>query len=291
MRVVARRTGLSADLIRAWEKRYQAISPHRTDGNARRYSQLEIQRLELLRDVVAQGHSIGDVARLPNDALTRLLESQPNGPQPSAVDETLTAYVAAIEAWDLREAQAILLRAAALRPPDALALDVLSPILSAIGDKWQRGKLSVSQEHAASAQVRGLLATLLQTIAVDRGAPKLLVAAPEGHEHELGGLIAAVLGAQAGLAPIYLGANVPLDELESTLARTDAGVVLLAVSRSVDRAELARIRDVIQVLTERVDVWVGCPPEHGLESVAELPRVRVLTSLPAFHTAALHLAR
>lgn len=291
MRVVSRRTGLSADLIRAWEKRYQAISPDRTDGNARRYSQLEIQRLELLRDVIAQGHSIGDIAQLPNETLANLLAEQPPSAQDTATDETLSAYVAAIEAWDLRESQAILSRAATLRPPDALALEVLAPILRAIGDSWERGRLSVTQEHAASAQVRGLLATLLQTIAVERGAPKVLIAAPEGHEHELGGLIAAVLGAQVGVAPVYLGANVPLDELESTLARTGAGVVLLAVSRTVNDLELSRLRRAIEVLARRAEVWVGCAPGHALESVTDMPRVRVLTSLRAFQTAAHHLAR
>ena len=275
MRVVSRRTGLSADLIRAWEKRYQAITPDRTDGNARRYSHAEIQRLELLRDVVALGHTISDVAALPNETLAALLSEEAPSAQDTATEETLAAYVAAIEAWDLRESQSILSRAASLRPPDALALEVLSPILRAVGDGWEQGRLSVTQEHAASAQVRGLLATLLQTIAVDRGAPKLLVAAPEGHEHELGGLMAAVLGAQVGVAPVYLGGNVPLHELESTLQRTGAEVVLLAVSRAIDGAEVTRLRAAVEVLTR----------------LAELARVRVLTSLPAFQTAALHLAR
>ncbi|MBK6810267.1 MAG: MerR family transcriptional regulator [Sandaracinaceae bacterium] len=291
MRVVSRRTGLSADLIRAWEKRYQAITPDRTDGNARRYSHAEIQRLELLRDVVALGHTISDVAALPNETLAALLSEEAPSAQDTATEETLAAYVAAIEAWDLRESQSILSRAASLRPPDALALEVLSPILRAVGDGWEQGRLSVTQEHAASAQVRGLLATLLQTIAVDRGAPKLLVAAPEGHEHELGGLMAAVLGAQVGVAPVYLGGNVPLHELESTLQRTGAEVVLLAVSRAIDGAEVTRLRAAVEVLTRHASVWVGCPPGHALEALAELARVRVLTSLPAFQTAALHLAR
>ncbi|MCA9533507.1 MAG: MerR family transcriptional regulator [Myxococcales bacterium] len=291
MRVVSRRTGLSADLIRAWEKRYQAISPDRTDGNARRYSQAEIQRLELLRDVVARGHAISDMAKLPNETLAALLAEELPSAADTATEETLMAYVAAIEAWDLRESQAILSRAAALRPPDALALEVLSPILRAVGDSWQRGRLSVSQEHAASAQVRGLLATLLQTISVDRGAPKLLIAAPEGHEHELGGLIAAVLGAQVGVAPVYLGANVPLAELESTLVRTGAEVVLLAVSRAIDDAELAALRTAVTQLTAHCAVWIGCPAGHALEALGALDRVRVLTSLPAFQTAALHLGR
>ena len=120
MRVVSRRTGLSADLIRAWEKRYQAITPDRTDGNARRYSHAEIQRLELLRDVVALGHTISDVAALPNETLAALLSEEAPSAQDTATEETLAAYVAAIEAWDLRESQSILSRAASLTSDNSL---------------------------------------------------------------------------------------------------------------------------------------------------------------------------
>ncbi|MBK7153184.1 MAG: hypothetical protein IPH72_15665 [Sandaracinaceae bacterium] len=68
-------------------------------------------------------------------------------------------------------------------------------------------------------------------------------------------------------------------------------MVLLAVSRAIDGAEVTRLRAAVEVLTRHASVWVGCPPGHALEALAELARVRVLTSLPAFQTAALHLAR
>ena len=76
MRVVTRMTGLSADVVRAWERRYGAIEPGRTDGNARRYSHADIARLTRLRDAVSQGHSIGEVSRLSNEALDALADRQ-----------------------------------------------------------------------------------------------------------------------------------------------------------------------------------------------------------------------
>ncbi len=291
MRVVARRTGLSADVIRAWEKRYQAITPLRTEGNARRYPQDQIERLELLRDVVSIGHSIGDIARLPAEALRALLaeeREQSNEPTPK---DTVDEYLVAVQRWDLRTAQDHLTRAASLQPADTLILNMLSPAMAEIGERWRQGGLSISQEHAASAQVRGLLSTLLQTIHVDRGAPKLVVGAPEGHEHEIGALMASVLAAQVGVNPVYLGANVPLQDMEASLRETRARAVLFAVSRDLEADELIPLSEAIQYLAEGGTVWIGCPPGHALSALKATAGVSVFHSLSELQTAASHLAR
>ncbi|MBK7153185.1 MAG: MerR family transcriptional regulator [Sandaracinaceae bacterium] len=165
------------------------MTPDRTDGNARRYSHAEIQRLELLRDVVALGHTISDVAALPNETLSALLSEEAPSAQDTATEETLAAYVAAIEAWDLRESQSILSRAASLRPPDALA-SRCCPHLAGGGRRLWGRRLSVTQEHAASAQVRGLLPPCCRPLQWTAG-PEAAGGGPEGHEHELGGLMAS----------------------------------------------------------------------------------------------------
>ena len=72
IKVVARRTGLSAHVIRIWEKRYGAVEPERTDTNRRLYSDEQIERLSLLRDITQAGHSIGHVAKLPTEKLRQL---------------------------------------------------------------------------------------------------------------------------------------------------------------------------------------------------------------------------
>lgn len=56
IKVVAQRTGLSAHLIRIWEKRYGAVEPERTETNRRLYSDEQIERLSLLRDITQNGH-------------------------------------------------------------------------------------------------------------------------------------------------------------------------------------------------------------------------------------------
>ena len=70
---VARRTGLSAHVIRAWEKRYQLVDPARTDTNRRLYSESDIQRLSLLGRLTGMGHAISSIADLDFEGLQRLL--------------------------------------------------------------------------------------------------------------------------------------------------------------------------------------------------------------------------
>ena len=72
IKVVAQRTGLSAHVIRIWEKRYGAVEPERTGTNRRLYSDEQVERLSLLREITQHGHSIGHVAKLPTEKLREL---------------------------------------------------------------------------------------------------------------------------------------------------------------------------------------------------------------------------
>src|SRR5690349_18200320 len=77
MRVVMSRTGLTADVLRAWERRYGAVRPYRSPAGQRLYSDHDVERLLLLRRATLDGHSIGAIATLDDQALEALLESSP----------------------------------------------------------------------------------------------------------------------------------------------------------------------------------------------------------------------
>jgi len=72
--VAERRSGVSAALIRMWEKRYRAVTPTRTESNRRLYSEGQIARLTKLRRLVDRGYSISRIATLGDDELARQLE-------------------------------------------------------------------------------------------------------------------------------------------------------------------------------------------------------------------------
>src|SRR5688500_15622251 len=109
IRIVMDRTGLSLETLRAWERRYGAVRPGRTDGSQRRYSDADVERLRLLARLVSGGRSIGQVARLGTEELAALsredAEQATAPPERASGDQErweflLTAAKEAVEALD-----------------------------------------------------------------------------------------------------------------------------------------------------------------------------------------------
>ena len=273
MRAVTRLTGLPANTIRVWERRYQAVTPLRTEGNARRYTQDDVRRLRLLKAATEAGHRIGDVARLSGDELAAL-DGQPKAAAHSLADVQRT-YLDAIRDFDSRGASRILARTAALLDPGTLAMEVVLPVLRTVGEQWVAGKLSVAHEHLVTVQMRGLLDTLLRLSDPLPGSPRVVVATPPGHRHEFGALVGAQLAIARGFDPLYLGVDVPFADLEQAFRVSGAAVCLLALARDVADSEQGELLDGLARLADVGELWVGLPPSHGL--IEAVPRVRFFT--------------
>lgn len=283
MRVVTRMTGLSADVVRVWERRHAAIEPDRTAGNARRYSAADIRRLERLRDAVAAGHSIGSIARLGEERLADLAKQRVTERPEAPVWEP---YLAAIGTLELARAEAILARQAQLLGAREMVHGFVAPLLREVGDRWHAGRLSVAEEHAVSAQVRAILATLMRTTSLPPGAPRLVLATPPGQRHELGVQMAAVLAAEQGVAPVYLGADLPFEDMVPACASARAQVLTLSAliapaDIAARRAEALAVRRV----AAQIELWIGGPSGHPLHRVRG---VRGLVDFHAFEAALAH---
>jgi len=281
MRVVARLTGLSPDVVRVWQRRYGAVLPTRTDGNARRFTATDVRRLALLKELVDQGHAIMDIARLDEAALLAL-EAGPEGVSIPDADPCATgspehrlvdAYLAAIQRFDASAAADRLALAAALMRPRELVLNVVLPLLREVGERWHAGRLGVAHEHLVTTHVRGVLGTLVRRAAFDRGAERVLVTTPEGHLHEMGALVGAMLAASRGYDVLYLGPSTPEREVASALAESGASLVLLSVVLTPSATELARLAQRLRTLATRVETWLGLPPEHPLAPLVTGVRV------------------
>ena len=281
MRVAARLTGLSPDLIRAWQRRYGAVEPVRTDGNARRFRAVDVRRLALLKELVEQGHTIKDVATLDEAALASLrsdttgLAEAPDYPADtrSSTRRLIDAYLGDIVRFDARHAAEHLALAATLMRPRVLVQDVLVPLLREVGERWHDGRLGVAHEHLVTAQVRGVLDALVRGATFDRGAERVLVSTPEGHMHEFGALVGALLAASRGFDVLYLGPSTPEDDLAHAATEAGASLVLLGVVLVPGEAETERLARRLLSLAARVETWIGLPPGHPL--VPLLPGVRL----------------
>lgn len=236
---VAAKTGLSSHVIRIWERRYGAVIPTRTPTNRRIYSDADIARLRLLRMATEAGESIGQIADLSNRELATLIGEPP---QPFSPPESLTAplversaeeYVdSAVKAAREMEGQVletILLEAAMQFGPTQLLDRVLQPFMQTVGELWLQGEIRMAHEHFASAVVRSILGGMISGGRVEQTAPRLVTTTLSGHNHELGALMVAAAGASVGWRPIYLGADLPIEDIARAVRQSRSRVCAISI--------------------------------------------------------------
>ncbi len=266
---VCRRTGLSTHLIRAWEKRYNAVVPKRTDTNRRLYSDSDIDRLKLLTRVIAAGHSIGQIAALDRTRLDAILHASQPTEVPPRIESEFRA-ISGTPASLLRHAQAAVAGADADALLDALTnanvtltqpvllSEIVGPLLTWVGNQWHGGSLRIANEHLATSVLRDFLAELRRKNRPRASAPSLVVATPSGELHEFGALMASLSAASDGWRDVYLGPNTPWQEIANVVLENSARAVALSLSFPGDDPnifdELGNLR---RFLPESIPIFVG----------------------------------
>ena len=239
--VAAEKAGVSAQLLRAWERRYGLLAPDRTDSGYRLYSDDDVAVLRGAKALVDGGRSISEVARLPKEQLRRAGLGQPGGRPEPPNDLWQESALAAMARLDGTTLERLLLNVSAMGalPSVDICDRVLLPLLVAIGDRWEDGSLDVAAEHFGSAIIRRDLHALLETEGRrNAGAPAVVCACPEGDLHEGGLLGFAVHAAAAGWAIIYLGANTPVADMIA--AADNSKALALAVSMTIAQSQASR---------------------------------------------------
>jgi len=287
LRVAVRLTGLSAERLRAWESRYGAIRPVRTAGGTRRYRAADLERLRLLREVVDAGHRIGDVVALDAAALRARLAPGPAAA--SAAPDPFDALWGPLTRLDADAVRRILDRERTRLGTLAFARGFVLPFLVEVGRRWEAGELTVAAEHLASSLLASILATAVHASRPAQPGATIVFATPSGERHELGLFVAALTAAEAGADPIYLGADVPEDDLVESVRRSRASVVALGLVTVDGDAAEGVIRRLRARLPARVAIWIGgpgaprCAPIDGVLRIANLDQL-------ASHVAATRLA-
>lgn len=265
IRTVAKLTGVPLDTIRAWERRYGAVTPRR-NARGREYSEQEVERLTLLRDAVARGHAIGQVAAVSDQDLKTLLRRTDDLVSPAARtrrkakagEAILGPLLHAIEAFDYVRADRELNRLSAVTAnPRDIVHEVALPLMRITGVRWHEGRFSIAQEHMVTALLSGLLASLLRVYGTPNPSAKVLLATPENEHHGFGVLAAAMLTAAKGLGAIHLGTNLPAREIVQATRRTEASAILLGVCGAKPDSVVAALREIQKGAGRRTHLWIG----------------------------------
>lgn len=231
---LSRRVGESPELLRAWEARYGLVTPERTAGGLRLYSEQDERRVRVMRHHIDAGLSASEAARLAKRA-----DDPPAESAATTLREIEAALERGLDALDEPTAQAAfdrLLIAFGLR--QALA-EVIIPFLQRLGLRWAGGQTSVAEEHFASNVIGGRLRGLTRGWGEGVG-PQAILACPPGELHELGLLAFGLALRERGWRITYLGADTPLGDIAALLDLVAPAIVVLAAvvpQRFLDNAD------------------------------------------------------
>jgi DNA-binding transcriptional MerR regulator/methylmalonyl-CoA mutase cobalamin-binding subunit len=258
IKAAAQATGLTVETLRAWERRYAAVTPVRDASGRRVYRAEDVLRLRRLREATERGHPISRLAPLSEDRLATLLDA----PSDQRTQRTANAFVEQIleaaTAFRTADCEQAVTLAMAVLPPQRLVADVLQPLLREVGERWHRGEFAIAQERLVSKVVSRHVGLMLD--AYDRVARRetVVFATLPGERHELGLLMSAMLCASRGFKVHYLGADLPAAEIARFAAEVGAAVVALSV---VLQERLSELPGQLEVLAGAVppgtEIWVG----------------------------------
>jgi DNA-binding transcriptional MerR regulator/methylmalonyl-CoA mutase cobalamin-binding subunit len=221
---VVRRTELTSHVIRAWEKRYGAVDPDRSDGNQRLYSDDDITRLTLLKRATDGGMKISRAATLNDDSIRSFLRderiAEPKIPQKlttNTTERTQDDYVndafRLVRDVDQQGLYELLNEATFFFGLTVVLDEIVGRIMIGVGERWRNGDLRIFHEHLASAAVRSYLERVHNATPLPADRPVLISTTPAGQQHELGALLCAAVAKTERFRTVYLGANTPAEEI------------------------------------------------------------------------------
>lgn len=239
---VVRRTGLSAHVLRAWERRYGVVTPKRTDGGLRLYSHDDVLRLQLLKKLTDQGHAIGQIAELSSTDLVSMLRDEAIETsitsaqvEPTEAGRFLAATIDAVQALDGPRVHQTLMRAVVALKSREFTRDVVGPLLSRVGEMWSEEAICPVHEHILSVNLRRVLAWMIDSVPVNDDAPVIVCTTPAHQRHELGAMLAAIAATEEHWRVAYLGPDLPAEDIALGAKVTRASVVAVSVVYSRDK--------------------------------------------------------
>ena len=255
IKAVVSQTGLNPATIRAWERRYGLPCPTRTVGGHRQYSQSDIDIIKWLIARQDEGvsishsvdlwHSFVDKGEDPLQAETAAAKKPAGRVAPvfegEQIDQLRKAWVSACLAYDREKAEQVLVRAFALYTPETVCVELLLNGLVEVGNGWYNGAVTVQQEHFTSALSLQRLEMLISATPPPTRPERIIVATAPGDFHIFSPLLLTFLLRRRGWDVIYLGANVPADELESTIEHVQPKLIIVSAQLLHTAATLKEI--------------------------------------------------
>ena len=236
VKVAAERAGVTPELLRAWERRYGVPSPARGPSGYRLYSKGDIRTVRWIREQTESGLSVRQAVELFKGNRSGLEGEH-------ELDAVRTTLLDLLLARELEKAEALLERVILGRGIEVICVEVLQPLLAQVGEMWHRGEITTAHEHWVSQTLKSvLIRRLVEERERPRDGARVVVACAPEELHEIGALMLTLFLSRRGLDVLYLGQDVPLEDLHSFARESRVKAVFLSIAQE-ERVEqvLARL--------------------------------------------------
>jgi MerR family transcriptional regulator, light-induced transcriptional regulator len=286
IKAVSRLLGVRPELLRMWEKRYHLFKPQRAGNRYREFDDEDVQLLRYICKQIDQGRAIGELAAEGREALLRqsaTAEAHTPAAQPDHAI-LIDALLEAAQRLDKRRLEAKLAEGAALYSFATLLTAVVTPWMHRMGELWAAGQLAIASERLATAVLTQRLLTMLQATLPVAPASVLLCACPAGERHELGLLSFAYTIQQAGWHVCYLGADLPLSELQYACQHLQPALVALSLTHTIDKQSyLETVQEIDTLFAGTYPIWIGGQAVARYHHLLHPHWLQLMPSLRAIH--------
>lgn len=280
---VLHETGLKADLLRAWERRYNLPKPERTSGGHRLYSEYDIQTIKWLKYKLTEGFSISRAVDLWKDRLSSGVDPlSENDTTPAAdfltdslvnTDQLRREWLESCLAFDSSKASSILDQALTIHPVETVCVEILLKGLHEIGHDWYTGRVTAQQEHFTSSLANRRVETLISLTPLPFRGQTVLIGGPQGEQHLFPILLLDLFLRRRGLNVVNLGCDIPIDQMQATASGLKPDLIVLAAQTITSAATLQQ--------TFAQTYALGVPLAYGGLIYTRIPALR--ECLPAHY--------
>lgn len=206
-------SGVKAHTIRIWEQRYSFIKPQRTDTNIRYYSNEELKTILNISLLNKYGFKISHIDKMhPDEIRNKIIALSNTQAQQERIVNEMIQYMVDL---DIDAFEILLDNYIVARGIDKTITQIIFPYLERIGILWLTNHINPAQEHLVTNIIRQKLIVGIEGVFTHIQVNKsVLLFLPEGEHHELGLLYMYYLLKSRGVRTLYLGANVPVKDIE-----------------------------------------------------------------------------
>jgi DNA-binding transcriptional MerR regulator len=241
---LARRTGVTSDVLRVWERRYGLLTPERTPGGQRLYSREDEDRIRRMLENLNEGLSAAEAARV-------VLSD--DGQAAGSAAELGRPLTEALDGLDAGRAHSALDRLFSELGVEGTLTEVVMPYLRGVGERWACGDTTVAREHFASRLLHGRLLGAAQGWDTGIG-PRAILACPPGEEHDLPLVAFGLALRRQGWRITYLGASTPVGSMAELVEPLEPRVIVLSAATPT---VLIGALDELRVLADRIPLAIG----------------------------------